>query len=76
MNNKLVIGTANFGMNYGIEVGQKKLLDSEIIDIVNEAQKKGIETLDTAISYGDSIERLGNIGVQKFKIITIINIRG
>ena len=29
----------------------------------------GVETLDTAISYGDSIERLGNVGVQKFKII-------
>ena len=32
----------------------------------------GIETLDTAISYGDSIERLGSVGVQKFKIITKI----
>ena len=72
MSNKIVIGTANFGMNYGIRVGQKKLLDSEIIDIINGAQKKGIDTLDTAIAYGDSIERLGNIGVQKFKIITKI----
>ena len=72
MSNKIVIGTANFGMNYGIRVGQKKLLASEIIDIINGAQKKGIDTLDTAIAYGDSIERLGNIGVQKFKIITKI----
>ena len=69
MNNKLIIGTANFGMNYGISVNQKKLLDKDIIDILVLAEKIGIETLDTAISYGDSIERLGNVGVQKFKII-------
>ena len=69
MNNKLIIGTANFGMNYGISVNQKKLLDKDIIDILVSAEKMGIETLDTAISYGDSIERLGNVGVQKFKII-------
>ena len=69
MNKKLIIGTANFGMNYGISVNQKKLLDKDIIDILVSAEKMGIETLDTAISYGDSIERLGNVGVQKFKII-------
>ena len=72
MNKKLIIGTANFGMNYGISVNQKKLLDKDIIDILVSAEKLGIETLDTAISYGDSIERLGSIGVQKFKIITKI----
>ena len=72
MNKKLIIGTANFGMNYGISVNQKKLLDKDIIDILVSAEKMGIETLDTAISYGDSIERLGNVGVQKFKIITKI----
>ena len=69
MNKKLIIATANFGMNYGISVNQKKLLDKDIIDILVSAEKMGIETLDTAISYGDSIERLGNVGVQKFKII-------
>ena len=72
MNKKLIIGTANFGMNYGISVNQKKLLDKDIIDILVSAEKMGIETLDTAISYGDSIERLGSIGIQKFKIITKI----
>ena len=70
MNNKLIIGTANFGMDYGIPFNQKKLLDKHIIDILVAAENLGIETLDTAISYGDSIERLGSIGIQKFKIIT------
>ena len=72
MNKKLIIGTANFGMNYGISVNKKKLIDKDIIDILVSAEKMGIETLDTAISYGDSIERLGNVGVQKFKIISKI----
>jgi len=73
MNKKLIIGTANFGMNYGISVNQKKLLDKDIIDILVSAEKMGIETLDTAISYGDSIERLGNVGVQKFKNCLVVD---
>ncbi len=52
------------------EICFAKGIDKDIIDILVSAEKMGIETLDTAISYGDSIERLGSIGIQKFKIIT------
>jgi len=67
---KIVIGTANFGMDYGIGNNQKKLLDSDILDIISVAKKKGIETIDTAVSYGNSLKRLGEIGINDFKIIT------
>ena len=46
MNNKLIIGTANFGMNYGISVNQKKLLDKDIIDIhIDEQMDKRVHKL-------------------------------
>ena len=70
MMHKIVIGTANFGMDYGIGNNQKKLLDSDILDIISVAKKKGIETIDTAVSYGNSLKRLGEIGINDFKIIT------
>ena len=67
---KIVIGTANFGMDYGIGNNQKKLLDSDILEIISIAKKKGIETIDTADSYGNSLKRLGEFGVNDFKVIT------
>ena len=67
---KIVIGTANFGMDYGIRKNQKKLIDSDILEIINTAKKIGIDTIDTAISYGNSLNRLGGFGVENFKIIT------
>ena len=67
---KIVIGTANFGMDYGIGHNQNKLIDSDIIEILKTAKKLGIDTIDTAISYGNSLNRLGELGIRNFKIIT------
>ena len=38
---KIVIGTANFGMDYGIGHNQKKLIDSDIVEIINTAKRTG-----------------------------------
>ena len=46
MNKKLIIGTANFGMNYGISVNQKKLLDKDIIDFNKYTFKGNFEQTD------------------------------
>ena len=67
---KIVIGTANFGMDYGIGHNQNKLTDSDIVEILKTAKKLGIDTIDTAISYGNSLNRLGELGIRNFKIIT------
>ena len=67
---KIVIGTANFGMDYGIGHNQNKLIDSDIIEILKTAKKLGIDTIDTAISYGNSLNRLGELRIYNFKIIT------
>ena len=72
MENKLVIGTANFGMTYGQGIHAEKLSEKASKEIIESAKCHGIQTLDTAISYDDCSQRLGNIGVKEWKIITKI----
>ena len=68
--NRLALGTAQFGLPYGIAntLGQIKLEDAEAILIM--ARKAGIDTLDTAIAYGDAESLLGRIGVSGFQMIS------
>ena len=67
---RLGLGTAQFGMPYGIanQIGQVKR--SEVKQMLQIAFKRGIDTLDTAIGYGDSESSLGEAGVRAYKIVT------
>ena len=69
---RLALGTAQFGMSYGIanQVGQITL--SEAGEIIQFAYDHGIDFLDTAISYGESESCLGQVGIQDFKVVTKI----
>ena len=67
---RLALGTANFGLNYGINNKAGKLAKSEIDKIVEIASSSGISAIDTAQAYGDSETRIGAIGNHKFHIIT------
>jgi aryl-alcohol dehydrogenase-like predicted oxidoreductase len=69
---RLALGTAQFGMPYGVanQVGQITL--SEAKKILQFASDHGIDVLDTAISYGESEIRLGQVGIQDFKVVTKI----
>lgn len=69
---KLAIGTAQFGLNYGISNKTGVVKNSEIKKILKTAQKADIEIVDTAQSYGNSEEKLGYANVKKFKTITKI----
>ena len=53
-NEKLVIGTAQFGMHYGIANQNGQVDENEIESILNFAFENDINTLDTAKAYGDS----------------------
>ena len=67
---KLAIGTAQFGLSYGV-ANQNGQVDLEAgRKIIRMAAARGIDTIDTAIAYGESEQRLGEIGVGDFKIIT------
>lgn len=67
---KIALGTVQFGLKYGIanQGGQVSL--NEATKIVDSALSCGIDTLDTAIAYGKSEQRLGEIGVDSWKIIS------
>ena len=49
---KIVLGTANFGLKYGNK--NKKLSNKNIQEILNLAKKYGINIIDTAQSYGNA----------------------
>ena len=67
---KLILGTAQFGQNYGITNVTGKVSAVEIKSIFKNARSNQINTLDTASSYGDSEKVLGNIGISDFDVIT------
>ena len=67
---KLALGTVQFGIDYGIANTKGQVQIEEVHAILNYAQKNGVNTLDTASSYGNSEEVLGKFVVNDFKIIT------
>ena len=60
MKNILSLGTAQFGLNYGITNKRGKISDSSIISILEYANKSGIKLIDTAQAYGKAELLIGN----------------
>ena len=58
-NFKLCLGTAQFGLNYGINNQKGKISHEEIFELLNYAHNNGISTIDTASAYGNSEAVLG-----------------
>jgi len=69
-NNKLAIGTAQFGMPYGIANKKGQVSVDEGRKILAFAKENGIHALDTAIGYGDSEKQLGEIGIAGWHVVT------
>lgn len=67
---KLVLGTVQFGINYGINNSTGVPDDKQVTSILDYAFKNGINTIDTAIAYGNSEERLGKLSENNFQIIS------
>ena len=63
---KLSIGTAQFGMNYGINNSIGKIPEKEIIQILIKCKTFGINKIDTAGLYGNAEEILGDIITREF----------
>ena len=72
MKKNIILGSAQFGLNYGISNKNGKVELIEIEKILETAKLSGIDTIDTAMVYGDSEKKLGSIGVNKWKIISKI----
>ena len=67
---RLALGTAQFGLNYGIANQTGQVPVSDAVTILDGARVAGLDTLDTAIAYGDSEHRLGQIGVKQWQIVS------
>lgn len=67
---RLALGTAQFGLNYGIANRHGQVSRYDVKEIIDLAQASGMDTLDTAISYGDCEQRLGEIGVRNWNIVS------
>lgn len=57
---KLILGTVQFGLNYGINNSTGKPAKAEIFDILNYATEHGIQELDCAQAYGDAQMIIGD----------------
>jgi aryl-alcohol dehydrogenase-like predicted oxidoreductase len=70
---KLVIGTAQLGMKYGL-FNNKPISRKEFKKIEKLVFKSNINFVDTAISYGDSENIIGNSKLKNLNIITKIKL--
>ena len=73
MGSRLVLGTANYNLKYGINNRYKKLSEQQIHSIIQVSSDAGVSTFDTAEVYGDSEERLGKFLPTKSKVISKIS---
>jgi aryl-alcohol dehydrogenase-like predicted oxidoreductase len=70
---KLVIGSAQLGMNYGL-FNNRKINHIELKKIEKLVLKSKINFIDTAISYGDSENIIGSSKLKNLHIITKIKL--
>lgn len=66
----IALGTAQIGMSYGVANQPGQISRNEAAAILEYAWSSGMDTLDTAIAYGESEIRLGKIGVGRWKVIS------
>lgn len=69
---KIGLGTAQFGLDYGISNRLGKVDEGEVRDIIAVAERAGVRVVDTAAAYGDAEERLGRAlpPDHRFRIVT------
>ncbi len=74
ISNKIILGTAQMGFNYGINNYNGQINEIDSFEILSYAYDRGISVLDTADIYGSAHEIIGkfhkNYPNKKFKITT------
>ena len=68
--NRIVLGGAQLGLPYGILNGGETLSREEVARILDTAVDHGIDSIDTAIAYGQSESMIGETSQNHFKIIS------
>ena len=67
---KIIVGTAQFGSNYGISNQRGKTKAKKVGEIFTFLKKNKIKFFDTATNYGNAEQLLGKMSQDKFQIIT------
>lgn len=67
---RIGLGTAQFGLPYGITNTTGQVGRDESIAILELAERSGIDTLDTASAYGDGEAMLGAAATSPFRIVS------
>jgi aryl-alcohol dehydrogenase-like predicted oxidoreductase len=73
LHSKLILGTAQFGLNYGVNNSYGRPSQKEIFSILDFARLQGIEMLDTADAYGNAIEIIGLYHQKRSHRFRILN---
>jgi aryl-alcohol dehydrogenase-like predicted oxidoreductase len=68
--NRIVLGGAQLGLPYGILNGGETLSSEEVARILDTAVGHGIDSIDTAIAYGQSESVIGETAQNRFNIIS------
>ena len=69
---KLILGTAQFSTNYGINNKNGKISFDEIKKILKYSKTNNIKTLDTAVEYPQCEKILGKVGIENFLRVRLI----
>lgn len=67
---KLGLGTAQFGMDYGVSTIAGRTSAEEVRHVLVDARACGVLVIDTAPAYGESERVLGAAGVAGFDVVT------
>jgi aryl-alcohol dehydrogenase-like predicted oxidoreductase len=67
---RLALGTVQFGLAYGIANRTGQPVQDDVVRIIRRAGEAGMDTLDTAVAYGNAERSLGEVGVHGWRIVT------
>lgn len=70
MGHRLALGTVQFGLDYGIGNTSGQVDVAAVAELLALARRNGLDTLDTAVAYGNSEQVLGAVGVNDWKVVT------
>ena len=73
MKSKLILGTVQFGLDYGINNTIGKMSEDKVFELLENAYSLGVKTLDTAEAYGNAHSVISNFHKQSKKRFNIIS---
>ena len=71
MERKLILGTVQFGLDYGVNNTVGKASSAAVKEILDAAAEHGVLLLDSAETYGDSQEKIGTNWLYPFGLLTL-----